>query len=304
MADLATNYTQLTAEWIRRPLADLGGLSPQDAATDPLGRKKLEDLFTELAGHHVRLTNLGLPALDPNELRHALGIEATAHAPHARHVTRSVRMGPVKRSALLDELGTALTGGDVDSVAFFNAKTGAIEHFMHNLGDQETARIAEAQANTDMRKVTPVTTDVRYGIMSDFIGLVEDITVAGRLRSSISGKGAFRRFREAVDEDDGLRRRWLAYRTKRHYLLALDWLHKLGLTPEQFNLNPADYDWQPPSEEAERTAPAETPAEQKADATGEEQPSETHAASNGEAAEEQQAATEEPKVETEPQPSV
>ncbi len=135
MTDTQANHTHATAEWIRRPLADLGGMSPQDAAADPQGRKRLEDIFTELAGHHVRLTNLGLPALDPRELRHALGMEAAAPAPHSRP-PRAVRLGPVKRSALLDELGTALTGGDVDSVAFFNVKTGAIEHFMHNLGDQ------------------------------------------------------------------------------------------------------------------------------------------------------------------------
>ncbi len=300
MTDTQANQTHVTAEWIRRPLADLGGLSPQDAAADPQARKKLEDLFIELAGHHVRLTALGLPALDPRELRHALGMEAAMPAHHARQPARPVRMGPVKRSALLDELGTALTGGDVDSVAFFNVKTGAIEHFMHNLGDQETARIAEAQANPDMRKVTPVTTDVRYGIMSDFIGLVEDITVAGRLRSAISGKGAFRRFREAVDEDDGLRRRWLAYRTKRHYILALDWLHRLGSTPEQYGLSPADYDWQPPSEEPD-AAEAATPqpaAHEESPAAGE-----TQAASNGEAEQEAVQAHEPTDEATEPQPA-
>ncbi|MDQ6824670.1 MAG: UPF0158 family protein [Candidatus Eremiobacteraeota bacterium] len=248
MADTATNSAYVTAEWIRRALPDLAGLSPLDAAADPEGRKKLEDLFIELAGHHVRLSNLGLPATDPAELRKALGMEA-APAVQARQPVRTVRMGPVKRNALLDELGTALTGGDVDSVAFFNVTNGAVEHFMHNLGDQETARIAEAQTNPDMRKIAPVTTDVRYGIMSDFIGLVEDINVAGRLRSAISGKGAFRRFREAVDEDDSLRRRWLSYRTKRHYLLALDWMHKLGLTPGQYNITPSEYDWHTPSAE-------------------------------------------------------
>jgi hypothetical protein len=291
MADAATNYAYVTAEWIRRPLADLGGVSPQDAAADPQGRKKLEDLFTELAGHHIRLTNLGLPALDPHELRHALGLEAVPSASPARHPARAVRMGPVKRSALLDELGTALTGGDVDSVAFFNVKTGAIEHFMHNLGDQETARISQAQADTDMRKVAPVTTEVRYGIMSDFIGLVEDITVAGRLRSAISGKGAFRRFREAVDEDDGLRRRWLSYRTKRHYLLALDWLHRLGIKPEQFGLNSPDYDWQPPSDEPEPVAAAAPAAgEAQAEPASHETQSESPAATNGEAHDEPAAA--------------
>jgi len=240
----ATN-AYVTAEWIRRPLADLGGVSPVDAAADSEGRKKLDDLLIELAGVQARMRRLGLPAVNPEEIRKALGIEAPAHHAASRAPSRVVRAGPVKRNALLDELGTALTGGDVDSVAFFNAKTGAVEHFMHNLGDQENARIAQAEADPELRKVTPVTTEVRYGIMSDFIGMVDDIAFAGKLRSAISGKGAFRRFRETVDEDDALRRRWLSYRTKRHYHLALDWLHKLGLDLGALGLNPADFDWEP-----------------------------------------------------------
>jgi len=255
MSDNTATDAYVTAEWIRRPLHDLGGLSPADAAADAAGRKKLDDLLTELAGHHVRLTHLGLPSVNPDEIRKALGITAPGPAP-ARHATRSFRAGPVKRNALLDELGTALTGGDVDSVAFFNTKTGAVEHFMHNLGDQENARIAQAQTDPDLKKVNPVTTDVRYGIMSDFIGGVEDIAFAGKLRGAISGKGAFRRFRETVDEDDALRRRWLAYRTKRHYHLALDWLHRLGLDLGKYGLNPGDFDW----EAAEHPAPPEPKA--------------------------------------------
>jgi Uncharacterised protein family (UPF0158) len=245
MSDNNATDAYVTAEWIRRPLPDLGGLSPTDAAADAEGRKKLDDLLIELAGHHVRMRRLGLTSVNPDEIRKALGMEAAAHAAPSRAAARAVRAGPVKRNALLDELGTALTGGDVDSAAFFNVKTGAVEHFMHNLGDQENARIAQADADPDLKKVSPVTTEIRYGIMSDFIGMVDDIAFAGKLRSAISGKGAFRRFRETVDEDDGLRRRWLSYRTKRHYHLALDWLHKLGLNPSTFSLNPSDFDWEP-----------------------------------------------------------
>lgn len=256
MSDNSTADAYVTAEWIRRPLVDLGGLSPADAAADAEGRKKLDDLMVELAGHHVRFRHLGLPAVNPDDIRKALGIEKPTAPAASRSTARPPRAGPVKRSALLDELGTALTGGDVDSVAFFNVKTGAVEHFMHNLGDQENARIAEAQTNPDLKKISPVTTEVRYGIMSDFISMVEDITFAGRLRTAISGKGAFRRFRETVDEDDALRRRWLAYRTKRHYHLALDWLDKLELDPAKFGLNPSDFDWEKPTHrEAEEPAP-------------------------------------------------
>ena len=253
-----TNNSQITAEWMRRPLADLNNMSPAEAAGDAGARRKLEDLLTELAGHYVRLTNLGLPAVDPQEIRKALGLAAAPVHPSGRHAQRPlIRAGPVKRNALLEELGSALTGGDVDSVAFFNRKTGAIDHFMYNLGEQEDAKIAQAESTPDLTKVTPVTTEVRYSIMSDFIGSLEDINVAGRLRAAISGKGAFRRFREAVDEDDSLRRRWLAYRTKRHYYIALDWLHQLGLKAEQYGINTSDYDWKPAAAAGDRAAAAQ-----------------------------------------------
>ena len=276
MSDMTTNHTHITAEWIRRPLDDLGGLSPTDAAGNPDGRKKLDDLLVELAGHYVRLSNLGLPSVNPVDIRKALGLEAPAapagthhHRQSRPHQGRAVKPGPVKRSALLDELGTALTGGDVDGVSYFNTKTGAVEHFMHNLGDQENARIAEADANPDLMKIAPVTTDVRYSIMSDFIGSVEDINFAGRLRTAISGKGAFKRFRETVDEDDAMRRRWMAYRTKRHYHIALDWLHVLNADLAKYGLNGADYDWQPSKEESE---PVETPAAQASESRAEAAP--------------------------------
>jgi hypothetical protein len=259
MKDHADN-AHVTAEWVRRPLADLGGAAPADAVADADARHKLDDLLIELAGHYVRLTSLGLPAVDPADIRKALGIEALAPAA-PRMPARVVRPGPIKRNQLLDELGTALTGGDVDSVAYFNTKSNAVEHFMHNLGDQENARISEADVNPDMKKISPVTTEIRYGIMSDFITMVEDINIAGRLRSAISGKGAFRRFREAVDEDDTLRRRWLGYRTKRHYHLALDWLNANGFTPE--GITGGDYDWEPTPEGARAATAAAKPADSK-----------------------------------------
>ena len=309
MNDATTHHTNVTAEWIRRPLPDLGGLTPTEAVSDADGRRKLDDLLVELAGHYVRLSNLGLPTVDPADVRKALGIEqapaqAGAHHHHRprHHAARVVKPGPVKRNALLDELGTALTGGDVDGVSYFNSATGAVEHFMHNLGDQENARIAEADANSDFVKIVPVTTDVRYGIMSDFIGSVEDINVAGRLRTAISGKGAFKRFRETVDEDDALRRRWMAYRTKRHYHLALDWLAGLKADLARFNLSASDYDWQPPKYELYQETEAEPAGEAPAEPIAAPAPEPEAAAPQSDSApEEAQAAQPEPSAEGEPQ---
>ncbi|HYK53217.1 MAG TPA: hypothetical protein VEV38_06775, partial [Candidatus Eremiobacteraceae bacterium] len=69
MSDNNATNAYVTAEWIRRPLADLGGVSPADAAADAEGRKKLDDLLIELAGVHVRMRRLGLPAVNPEEIR-------------------------------------------------------------------------------------------------------------------------------------------------------------------------------------------------------------------------------------------
>jgi hypothetical protein len=148
-------------------------------------------------------------------------------------------------------------------------------------------------------KIAPVTTDVRYSIMSDFIGSVEDINFAGRLRTAISGKGAFKRFRETVDEDDAMRRRWMAYRTKRHYHIALDWLHGLNADLAKYGLSGADYDWQPSKEESEpaeasaQTPPPETHAEPAAEPPAEAAAVET-AAMDAPAADESAPAEQEP----------
>ena len=104
MSDMPTNHTHITAEWIRRPLDDLGGLSPTDAAANSEGRKKLDDLLVELAGHYVRLSNLGLPSVNPVDIRRALGLEAVAspagpsgsgasNAARRRIIDRSVSCG-------------------------------------------------------------------------------------------------------------------------------------------------------------------------------------------------------------------
>lgn len=70
-----------------------------------------------------------------------------------------------------------------------------------------------------------------YRDMRDFIATVEDPATTERLRRAIEGRGAFRRFRDVVFEDDELRHRWLLLSSERALGRARQWLADAGLRP-------------------------------------------------------------------------
>lgn len=67
--------------------------------------------------------------------------------------------------------------------------------------------------------------------MRDFILTVDDPDLAERLRRAIEGRGAFRRFRDVVFEDDELRHRWTLRSSERQLGRARLWLADAGLRP-------------------------------------------------------------------------
>ena len=70
-----------------------------------------------------------------------------------------------------------------------------------------------------------------YRDMRDFIATVEDPALAERLRRAIEGRGAFRRFKDVVFEDDELRHRWTLLSSERALGRARRWLADAGLRP-------------------------------------------------------------------------
>jgi hypothetical protein len=72
-----------------------------------------------------------------------------------------------------------------------------------------------------------------YRDMEDFIATVRDRQLAGRLDVAIRGRGAFRRFRDVLDEaeDDDDRERWLRFSDERSAGRARAWLAERGLCP-------------------------------------------------------------------------
>ena len=207
----------------------------------------------ELAGHHVRFSNLGLPAVDPAEIRKALGhrsrggsvMRARRHEPVS---TRPVKRKPAprrtrhrahrrrcrQRGVFQHEDGRGRA---------FHAQPGRPRERAHR-GSRRESPTEEDRARDDG---SPLRHHVRLHQPRS-----RTSTWLGACAARSPARARFRRFREAVDEDDALRRRWLAYRTKRHYHLALDWLHaNLPTSLRAFELR-SDYDWEPQSEAGPR----------------------------------------------------
>lgn len=70
-----------------------------------------------------------------------------------------------------------------------------------------------------------------YRDMRDFIATVDDPDTTERLRRAIEGRGAFRRFKDVVFEDDELRHRWTLLSSERALGRARRWLADAGLRP-------------------------------------------------------------------------
>lgn len=68
-----------------------------------------------------------------------------------------------------------------------------------------------------------------YRLMEDFISRVRNRSAQRRLASAIEGKGAFRRFKDALTAYPELRKKWFEYEAKKKREWASDWLRGLGI---------------------------------------------------------------------------
>jgi hypothetical protein len=80
-------------------------------------------------------------------------------------------------------------------------------------------------------EVTPEGSRESYRDMRDFIRCVPEPRLADRLSRAIEGRGAFRRFRDALDDAPEEMTRWQAFSDDRQIGRARAWLADAGLRP-------------------------------------------------------------------------
>jgi uncharacterized protein (UPF0332 family)/predicted nucleotidyltransferase len=72
--------------------------------------------------------------------------------------------------------------------------------------------------------IDPLPVAVGYGDMEDFVAYVRDVQARDLLERAIVGRGAFRRFKDALGEYPELRRAWFAFHDARGERRAIEWL--------------------------------------------------------------------------------
>lgn len=136
---------------------------------------------------------------------------------------------------LADLVQIMSSGGDFRSEGRLNLDTGEISCYqpfgdrLAAFDDEDDEDEDPAEAWTNVAFIESGGRDGWYD-MSDFAELQHDPNIANRLARAIEGKGAFRRFRDAVDQLD-LADRWIAFSHDRELGRARRFLAEEGVRP-------------------------------------------------------------------------
>ena len=131
-----------------------------------------------------------------------------------------------KLETLYEELGNAAQDPERVRVA--------IEQ--RNLPDwqKQELRVAdqvEAGYGTRYIRIEPLDPHADYEDMEEFIPTVRDTRLQERLWRAISGRGAFRYFRDVLDDYPRERKRWFEFKDAQARQRALDWLAEGDIEP-------------------------------------------------------------------------
>lgn len=141
-----------------------------------------------------------------------------------------------------------------------------VHSYLH-LATGEVLRVVDGIADPDMHsriaassaylRLEPVSSRQQYQWMERFVPMVDDEELGDELLGAIEGKGAFRRFKDALMSWPEERARWLALRSERLRVFMEAWLAAQGI-------NPVTRTQRPPAPDATNGAAAGPPITQAA----------------------------------------
>lgn len=132
----------------------------------------------------------------------------------------------------LDEIATALSDRtDYEHVWLLDPRTGELAFWTSETGIDGSNPVD--LEDLDLVAIDPLPSSVWYRDMVDFIERISDDHAGRRLGRAISGRGAFRRFKdELYEEYPDLVPAWQAFRDARGERRAVEWLLEQGLIDE------------------------------------------------------------------------
>ncbi len=106
-----------------------------------------------------------------------------------------------------------------DSYSFYNELTGEF-YWYSEYGDNDDDRDIDTEEG--WRRLPSQRDAEEYDMMTDFADTVKNPRKREQLEIALSGKGAFRRFKDAVNRE-GIADAWYAFRDRRYLEFARDW---------------------------------------------------------------------------------
>ena len=119
-----------------------------------------------------------------------------------------------------------------------NAKT-VLDRNTGEVLDFDGSMPSNGHQRTRYLTVVPVPSRVQYQMMETFIASVSSPEMNSRLHETIVGKGAFRRFKDALAQFPDERKRWFTFRDALLHQYILNWLsdnHVDYINPPPWNL--------------------------------------------------------------------
>jgi hypothetical protein len=108
-------------------------------------------------------------------------------------------------------------------------RDGTTRWFLHLRTGELVARAQDAAPDDDLREVRAVSAREGYRDMADFVASIQHRRASDLLERAITGRGAFRRFKDTLVEFPDLREQWFRFRDARAARRALRWLADEGL---------------------------------------------------------------------------
>jgi hypothetical protein len=127
----------------------------------------------------------------------------------------------------LRSLCEALEDHSDETSWWLDPRTGEVEpHSTSSLDDDDLAGDPEERG---LVWVDPVASGESYRDLEDFVACVRDPRAHDLLERAITGRGAFRRFKDTLFEFPDLRAAWFAFHDRQMECRAIDWLLDHGL---------------------------------------------------------------------------
>jgi hypothetical protein len=133
-----------------------------------------------------------------------------------------------------EELTIAFEGSGFDQSNYLDLETGEVVSVMREIMDSDEIDEVEQKVNSEPEryKFTPsIDSSEVYDDMVKFIDTVEDTHLAELLRVAITGKGAFRRFKDVLLSYPVERERWFEFQSDLMVRRVEEWLQEIGIEP-------------------------------------------------------------------------